>query len=41
MNGNPLRKLRAYGQSICLDFIRRSMLVSVAPTLQLISNLRR
>ncbi len=28
MNGNPLRKLEAYGQSIWLDFIRRGMLLS-------------
>jgi transaldolase len=28
MNGNPLRKLEAYGQSVWLDFIRRGMLVS-------------
>ncbi len=28
MNGNPLRKLEAYGQSIWLDFIRRGMLVT-------------
>src|SRR5512146_1253267 len=28
MNGNLLRRLEAYGQSIWLDFIRRGMLVT-------------